>query len=281
MNNFFEIGNNKAFLGDCLDFMKSMEEKSVDIIVTSPPYNLNIKYGIFKDNAPRIQYIAWIGDVFREMKRILKDTGSAFINIGSSSQDPWVCYEVAFEARKFFELQNDITWVKSISINDKSFGHYKPINSKRFLNHTHEKIFHFSKFGNLEVKRTAIGVPYAHKSNCSRWGEREDLRCRGNSWFIPYETIHGKGRHPAIFPVSLAENCIKLHGHDDSTIVFDPFLGSGSTLVACSNMGTHGIGCEIDEDYFDISKKRLESSQLGEKQDEEVEDLNQFQQLPS
>ena len=243
-----------------MEVMKEIKDESIDIIITSPPFNLSINYATYKDNQPREEYLAWMNDIFKEISRILKKNGSFFLNMGGSNVDPWVPYEVAFECRKYLILQNDITWIKSISIDDKSYGHYKPINSKRFLNHIHEKVFHFTHDGKVEINRIAIGVPYADKSNISRWGSKADLRCRGNNWFIPYETIttkEEKGKHPAIFPSNLVKMCVKLHGFDSNTIVFEPFLGSGTTLAVCKELDIIGIGCEIDEEYFEFSRKRL------------------------
>ena len=134
-----------------------------------------------------------------------------------------------------FALQNTIHWIKSITIEDRqgevrSHGHFKPISSKRFLNDCHEYIFHLTKTGRVEIDRLALGVPYQDKSNIARWRTHEgsDMRCRGNTWFIPYETIQSRDKerpHPATFPVQLAEWCIKLHGVTRVETMLDPFLG--------------------------------------------------------
>ena len=133
-----------------------------------------------------------------------------------------VHHEIAMTLRSLFVLQNTIHWIKSITIEDrngdlKSHGHFKPINSKRFLNDCHEYIFHFAKCRQIEIDRLALGVPYQDKSNIARWSHTRgsDLRCRGNTWFIPYETIQSREKerpHPATFPVQLAQWCVKLHG---------------------------------------------------------------------
>ena len=89
---------------------------------------------------------------------------------------------------------------------------------------------------------------------------KPNLRDKGNSWFIPYETRQSKlekGNHPAIFPVKLVEDCIKLTGKT-SGIVLDPFMGTGTTGVAAVNLGWDYIGYDIDEDYVKYSKQRLE-----------------------
>ena len=151
-------------------------------------------------------------------------------------------HEIALRLRDLFVLQNTIHWMKSITIEDRqgevrSHGHFKPISSKRFLNDCHEYIFHFTKTGRVEIDRLALGVPYQDKSNIARWSHTRggDLRCRGNTWFIPYETIQSRAKerpHPATFPVQLAEWCIKLHGVTRVETMLDPFLGIGNSAVA-------------------------------------------------
>ena len=76
---------------------------------------------------------------------MLKDDGSFFLNIAGTSSDPWIAPDAANAMRDVFHLQNSIVWVKSVSIGDDSFGHFKPVNSPRYLNHLHEHVFHFTK----------------------------------------------------------------------------------------------------------------------------------------
>jgi site-specific DNA-methyltransferase (adenine-specific) len=158
-----------------------------------------------------------------------------------------------------FVLQNHIVWVKSLSIGDDTVGHFKPINSARFLNHNHEAIFHFTKTGRVPVDRLAVGVPFKDKSNIARWGHPRDRRCGGNVWFIPYETVKSRAQkfdHPAGFPVELPLRCIQLHGAE-APQVLDPFLGAGTTLVAAQKLGAAGIGFEVDLDYAERAATRL------------------------
>jgi site-specific DNA-methyltransferase (adenine-specific) len=140
----------------------------------------------------------------------------------------------------------------------------KPITSRRYLNQNHGHIFHFTKSGSVEIDRLAIGVPFKDKSNIARWGHARDKRCGGNVWFIPYETVQStaqKHHHPAGFPVELPERCIKLQGVKNATVL-DPFLGSGSTLVAAWNLGCSGVGIEIDKAYAEAAVARLK--RMGE-----------------
>jgi site-specific DNA-methyltransferase (adenine-specific) len=255
---------------DCIDGMrKRLEPDSVDVVVTSPPYNIGVKYGTYDDRIPRKEYLNWIRDWAGAVKQVLKADGAIFLNIGSKPTDPAVPFEVLEAIKTHFKLQNVIHWVKSIYIEAKSYGervdinvgHYKPINSDRFLNDSHEYIFHLTKTGRIKLDRLALGVPYKDQSNISRWKTgKNKLRCRGNCWFIPYKTIQNRDSdrpHPASFPPELAENCIKLHGIKKGMTVLDPFMGLGSTGLACRKLGIEFVGFEIDAYYYEKASEVL------------------------
>jgi site-specific DNA-methyltransferase (adenine-specific) len=261
----FLLDNQTLILGDCLDVLNTFPDEHFDVVVTSPPYNIGINYHVYKDRKTFTDYLSWIYVIFSDIKRVLKKDGSIFLNIGSTSINPWIPSDVSQTLRPLFVLQNHIIWVKSISIGQDSFGHYKPINSDRYTNHTFENIFHFTKDGTNTIDRKSIGVPYVYKCNLKAKTVTEDLRCRGNCWFIPYETIQSKndrGNHPAIFPETLVEWCIKLHGKKENIKILDPFCGSGTVLLVSRKLKFIGTGIEIDEKYFDYAKDQLEKETL-------------------
>jgi site-specific DNA-methyltransferase (adenine-specific) len=256
---------------DCIKGMSRLRDESVDLVATSPPYNLGISYGKYSDRQDRQSYLHWCREWTAGIRRILKSSGSFFLNIGSAPSNPMLPHEIAMEltsASAGFILQNTIHWIKSIAIEDRegevrSFGHFKPISSKRFLNDCHEYIFHFTKTGRVQIDRLALGVPYQDKSNIARWRHTRgsDLRCRGNTWFIPYETIQSRAKerpHPATFPVQLVEWCIKLHGVSRVHTMLDPFLGIGNSAIAAQRCGVKKfIGFEIDETYLAEARRRI------------------------
>jgi site-specific DNA-methyltransferase (adenine-specific) len=269
---------------DCIKGMARLADESVDLVVTSPPYNLGISYGKYSDRQDRQSYLGWCGEWVGQVRRVLGPDGSLFLNIGAAPSNPMLPHEIVMTLREFFVLQNTIHWIKSIAIDDhcsrlpagearasrteaataiRSFGHFKPINSPRFLNDCHEYVFHFTKSGRVELNRLALGVPYQDKSNIARWRhtQGDDLRCRGNTWFVPYETIQSREKerpHPATFPVQLAEWCIKLHGVSRVETMLDPFLGIGNSAVAAQRCRVKKfIGFEIDETYLAEAKRRF------------------------
>ena len=250
-------------LEDCVAGMGALTGSSIDLVVTSPPYNLGIAYSKYSDRQDRQSYLKWCQSWAKQVRRVLKPNGGFFLNIGAAPSNPMLPHEIVLEFRNLFVLQNTVHWIKSIAIDNRTFGHFKPISSKRFLNDCHEYIFHFTKTGRVEVDRLAIGVPYQDKSNISRWSHTRggDKRCRGNTWFIPYQTIQSREKerpHPATFPVELAEWCIKLHGASRVKTMLDPFLGIGNSAVAAQRCGVKKIiGFEIDETYLVEAKRRL------------------------
>jgi site-specific DNA-methyltransferase (adenine-specific) len=256
----------RFFHGDAVDILGALKTASVDAIVTSPPYNLGIRYRSYDDGRPRAEYLRWTAEWIQAAKQVLAPEGSLFLNVGAKPKDPWTALDVAQAVRPHLELQNIIHWVKSIAIekalagtrsgltDDLAVGHYKPINSGRFLNDCHEFVFHFSPGGATPLERTAIGVKYQDQSNVTRWQRAgSGLRCRGNTWFLPYDTIQNRDDerpHPATFPWRLPAYCLKLHGVKRIGLAVDPFLGLGSSAVACAKLGIDFAGIELDEHYL-------------------------------
>ena len=271
-------GPNRFFLSDCLDVFRHLPPHSVDVIMTSPPYNLGIRYNQYEDTLSAADYLDWTHAWVAAAARVLRPEGSLFLNVGAKPSDPFTSLDVAQAARSHLRLQNTIHWIKSIAIErelaganaglqrDLAVGHYKPINSQRYLNDCHEFVFHFTPQGATPLDRLALGVPYQDQSNIGRWrGAAGGVHCRGNTWFIPYETIQRRDRdrpHPATFPSRLPEQCLRLHGLSRIEMAMDPFVGLGSTAVACARLGVSFIGCDIDETYLSEAVARTRDATL-------------------
>lgn len=195
----------EIWCGDCVQLMRErIADDSIHVITTSPPYNQGVHYSTYQDNRDEADYLYWIREVFAELHRVLASDGSFFLVIGHAARKPWTAMRVAEIAGERFQLQNQVIWAKSITIDGQSKGHFTPINSTRFLNRTWEFVFHFTKSGKISLDRLAVGVPYGDGGNTARTGSA--VRCGGDVWFIPYETVHGaedRGNHPATFPPGL------------------------------------------------------------------------------
>jgi site-specific DNA-methyltransferase (adenine-specific) len=266
----------RFYLGDCLTMLPGLAPGSVSAIVTSPPYNLGVRYRSYADTLPRDRYLHWTGDWIQAAKAALSPSGSLFLNVGAKPTDPWTAIDIALAARPHLLLQNTFHWVKSVAIDrdaagaatgidrDLALGHYKPINSPRFVNDCHEFVFQFTRSGRVPVDRLALGVPYQDRSNITRWRSAGGgRRCRGNVWFLPYETIQNRDEdrpHPATFPSRLPDFCLRLHGLSRLRTVVDPFLGLGSSAVACARLGIDFVGIEMDEAYLKEAIERARES---------------------
>ena len=275
----FEIpfGNGRSavlYPEDAIDGLpRRVGRGGADVVVTSPPYNLGLPYRSYRDRRPRSEYLAWVGTVGRAVKEALSPDGSFFLNVGGAPRDPWLPWDVAREVGRSFVLQNVLHWVKSIAIErrfagraagldgDLALGHYKPVVSARYVHGAQEYIFHFTHRGTVRLDRLAIGVPYQDRSNIGRWqGARGGVRCRGNTWFLPYPTIRERARdrpHPATFPPELPERCVRLHGVSRTRRWVDPFVGIGSSAVAAARLGIDFVGFDIDRGYLEIAARRV------------------------
>jgi len=254
-----ETARHSLHCGDCLEILGGMEPASVDVVITSPPYNLGIGYRQYHDSRAEADYLDWMVEVARALRRVMRPEGSFFLNIAGSSTQPWLPFELIVRLRPVFALQNHIVWVKSIATGDDSVGHYKPVPGPRFLHRNHEHLFHLTLSGDVRLDRLAVGVPFKDKSNIARRGHAQDLRCRGDTWFVPYATVQDRAQkfhHPGTFPVELPRWCIRLHGQP-GTVVLDPFAGAGTTLLAAEAEGARGIGIEIDPAYVETARLRL------------------------
>ena len=231
----------KVHQGDCIELMKQMPAGSVDLVVTSPPYNIKnstgnglkngsggkwpqaelIKgYANHDDAMPHEKYVAWQRDCLQAMMRVLSEVGAIFYN------HKWRVQGGLLQDRADivdgFPVRQIIIWQRNGGINFNP-GYFLP---------TYEVIY-------LIAKPT---FRLAAKANA-----------QGDVWRIPQES---RNPHPAPFPLALAQRCI------DSTkgmIVLDPFIGSGTTAIAAEKSRRKWIGIEISEAYCELARERIGS----------------------
>ena len=251
---------------DAIEWMRTQPDDSVDVIITSPPYNRGIKYNRYQDR--RSDYLEWMREVFEECTRILKPTGHLFVNIAGNSKDPFLAYEVAQQID--WRVQNHIVWAKAVEFKGHIYGRSTVnINAQYVLPHGHETVWHFTHRGKTPIDLQASAVPYRPEyaeDNFKRTGRTS--RPTTTCWHIPYETtgymgkdaveIKGSKGHPAIFPRDLVRHCLAVAGAKPGDVLFDPFAGTGTSLVVAKEQGLTGIGTEIDSDYVDFIRERLQ-----------------------
>ena len=216
----------KIYNMDCLDFMKSMPEKSIDLILCDPPYGINYLSN-WTNNHAKIKNDGledWqdlMKKFLPEARRILTDTGCCCCCGGGKTP---VTALFTIEAIKHFYLIQMLVWKKFIGLGWR----YRP---------AYENIVVLSKskddYNFFDTSKSCSNV------------------LEGINQDIP-----NSEEHPTQKPVSLMERLIKIHSQK-GMIVFDPFLGSGTTAVACIELGRHYIGCELDKGYFRLSEERI------------------------
>jgi DNA-cytosine methyltransferase len=261
-----EIRDQVVVTGDCLRVLSEYPDGSISVVVTSPPYNLNKDYGSVGDDRPMAEYLDWMEEVSAELARVLSPDGSLFLNLGIVPSRPWLADDVVARFRDHFVRQNTFAWVHSLHDGERTRGQFSPISSPRFVNRTWDPVYHLTKTGRVELDRLAVGVPQEDPRNAERFEGSQDIHCGGDTWFIPYERktsrAKDKGRHPCLFPVELVRRCLLLHGVDRIRLALDPFLGSGTTLVAARRLGIPAVGIELDPDFAEKARERVAETEV-------------------
>lgn len=221
--------------GDCLEIMKSIPDESIDLIITSPPYNLShkkrncggclIKYNTYSDDLSYDDYINWQVNVLNECFRVLKNTGVLYYNHKERHIKGYYFNPLHIVEKSKFNVLQTIIWNRSSGMT---------FNIGRFVN-SYETI------------------TVAYKSN-NYMRINKDYEKLFDVWDILPE------RHPyqvASFPVEVPRRIIKAYDNQEHLLVLDPFMGGGTTGVACKELNRDFIGIEIDEKYFHTAKERI------------------------
>lgn len=233
---------NKIHVGDCVELMDKMPVGSVDLIVTSPPYNLRNStgngmkdgrggkwekaqlingYETHSDDMPHEEYVEWQKKCLRSMMRVLKDNGAIFYNHKWRVQDGLL--QDRHDIVGGFSVRQIIIWQRKGGINFNP-GYFLP---------TYEVIYLICK----------PDFKLADGANVI-----------GDVWNIPQDR---NNRHPAPFPVELAQRCIQ---STNAKIVLDPFIGSGTTAIAAEGCKREWIGIDISKDYCKMARERIQAA---------------------
>ena len=250
---------NQIIQGDCLEIMKNIPDSSVDLTFADPPFNLKKRYNCYKDSKEFHEYLEWSKQWVYEMVRITKPTGSIFIH----NIPKWLTYYVSF--------LNEIAYFKHWIVWDAPTA---PMGKS--LQPSHYGILYYAK----DIKKNKFyEIRYPHK-RCRKCnyllkdygGKKAGLHPFGplvsDVWTDIHRIKHNKYRdeHPCQLPIHLLERLI-LMSTDENDIVLDPFVGTGTTVIAAKRLGRKFIGIDIDEKYVIFTKNKLSketsSSKIG------------------
>lgn len=246
----------KLILGDCLVTMRSIPEKTVNCIITSPPYNVDLGnnkykkegYNSHNDNMPYKEYLSWIGNVFFESYRVLSEDGRLCVNVGDGKNGKIPTHSDFIQICKgigFIPLTT-IVWNKNNTSNRCAWGSYLSAKAPSFPR-PFEYIIVFGKTDKLLRE----GITTITKD--------EWIEYSNGLWVFSPEKQQKKYGHPAMFPIELPLRLIKMLTYDGD-VVLDPFMGSGSTGVACVSTNRGFIGIELDKEYFKVAERRIQDA---------------------
>ncbi|WHF53197.1 DNA-methyltransferase [Mesomycoplasma ovipneumoniae] len=237
----------KIICGNAIEELKKIESKSINLIVTDPPYNLNKDYGNNKDNLEFEEYLEFSRQWLTEAKRVLKDDGTIYIFMGMR----YISYIYSILEKELnMHFNSWITWFYTQGVG-KTKG-FSPRHDDILMFTKHKSKFTF----NLDDIR--IPQKFYRSINNMRGSNP------GNVWQFSHMHYCNKNRkkHPTQKPEALYERMILASSNENDTVL-DPFVGSGTMLRVCQQTNRRGIGIEINEEYVQMCKERLEEDFTG------------------
>lgn len=255
-------GKHKIICGDSTDpqvFRKLLGEKKLDLVVTSPPYNLDIKYGKYRDNKDYKEYLALIKAVFSNAKDFLNKGRYICVNVGRD----WGPINIPAKYNNLLEdigyvFFRDIYWIKPLGSARGTITARNPF-PRYYVPKVQTEI--------IQIYSFEENPKYMDNLIVYKLGEEKDKvkeekipgllleKYIGNAWTMMTETTLGRD-HPAPFPVQLPFNCMRFFTLKEEKVL-DPFLGSGTSLIAADQLKRTGYGIEIDVNYVNLAIKRF------------------------
>jgi site-specific DNA-methyltransferase (adenine-specific) len=246
---FPQLPLNKIICGDVIEVMKKIPDNSIDMTFADPPFNLNKKYGNYKDKKADAEYIKWCEDWLTEMVRITKPTGSIFVH----NIPKWLIY-YANHLNKIAFFKHWIAW-DSMSI---------PLG--KTLLPAHYGILFYAK-SPKEFTFHELRSPHKKCRKCGEMikdygGKKNQINPHGTLLSDVWADIHRirhsarRDEHPCQLPEPLLERLI-LMSTNEGDVVLDPFIGAGTTALAAKRLGRNYIGIDIDPKYKEIVAKKI------------------------
>lgn len=267
MGNSIILNNEKIkIIKDDVLLTNEIQEKSVDLIVTSPPYNVDIKYNSHDDQISYEKYLEFSYKWLSKCFEWLKDDGRLCLNVPldkNKGGQQSVGADLTILAKKIgYRYHSTIIWNEGNISRRTAWGSWLSASAPYVIAPVELIIILYKK----DWKKNNKKMSDITKSEFIEW--------TNGLWTFPGQNKKGAGGHPAPFPVELPRRCIKLFSFIGDTIL-DHFMGSGSTMIASILNNRKGIGIEVDNEYCEIAKKRIfeETKILNEKLPERIEKL--------
>jgi len=241
---------NQIYCRDSRD-LSFLPDGVVDLIITSPPYNVGKAYATHGDSLPLDEYLALLESVWKECYRVMAPSGRIAINVAGVDRKPYLplhSYITLQMLQLDFNMRGEVIWNKGASVGvSTAWGSWcKPSNPT--LRDVHEYILIFSK------SDWAMG----HKGETDLVSE-EFVKLTKSVWDMPTASAKKAG-HPAPFPLELPNRLIKLYTYKND-LVLDPFMGSGTTCVAAEQLGRRWIGVDLDPGYCALAEQNILKAQ--------------------
>lgn len=264
------MNQNSVYQGDSLELLKKLNDESIDLVITSPPYS-DLKKYIDNPGIPADEYVEWFIPYCKEIERVLKPSGSFILNINDKVNN-------GFRHPYVFDLISRLHKETNLKMFERLFWNkMKGLPNRYRFGDRVEFLFWFVKSSNFKFYIDNLRVEYSDKSikrmkkplkkryartpgdkdlEYKNWAPNEKGALPTTLVNISSETKKISDSNIAVYPVKLVEYFIK-GSTDENNLVLDPFMGTGTTAVACKNLNRNWLGFEMQQEYIDVYKKRI------------------------
>ena len=285
------LPENRILVGDCLQQMATLPPACVDLVFADPPYNIGYKYDQYEDRRDDHDYIQWTQDWITACTRLLKPSGSLFVLIGDEYAAETRLHLKALERDRQLAFRNWIIWHYTFGQNckakfNRSHAHlFYAVGSAGLVAPAKRKADDLP----YTFNRAAVAVPSARQTTYADARANPTGKLPDDTWYLrPQEALDDagpdddqwlfdpegdtwylsrlcgtfkerQGWHPCQLPEALLERIIKV-ASNEGDVVFDPFVGSGTTLAVAARLKRRWLGCEMSDDYAARATQRIEHS---------------------
>ena len=269
------IERGKIINGDCIEVMKTFPEGSIDLLVTSPPYNVNISYDVHKDDLPMDEYYEWTKDWLKEAFRVLKDDGRIAVNVPNELNVQERGGRILFVAEFWMMMKEvgfkfsglvDLTEDSPHRVRQTAWGSWMSASAPYVYNPKECIILAYKKTNKKLTKGESQwkGVPtdieqpdgsIKNKMVYQDEDKKEFMNLVFGRWEYFADT---RSLTKATFSMDIPSKAIKILTYKND-IVLDPFMGSGTSAFAAELLDRRWLGIELSPDYTEIARKRVQS----------------------